>query len=177
MGISAEFGYLGKYFGIAGVGISFLFNQGTWNFHLGTKGSATTCEMREPPGMGCKPNPVDMRVMIGNIRLLQPVFKVQVWRFMFSIQAGFELRLGQLWEPITNSTYDGGGFMVMDIVIGGRVGARFYFVDGLFLFAQYHFAQPIASPLGNDPKEMDGRPITWPSSGTNGFTTGMGYAF
>jgi hypothetical protein len=125
----------------------------------------------------CKPSPINARVLSATIRAIQPMVRVQLWRFMLSLQAGFEMRLGEIWEDVKVSQYDGGGFMILDLLVGARAGVRFYLWDGLFLWGQYHWAWSFASPLYGGAVDTDGRNGVPPSSSEHSFNGGFGYAF
>jgi hypothetical protein len=128
---------------------------------------------------GCKPSPLNAHILTATVRGIQPQVRVQIWRFMLQLQVGFELRLGQIQEDAPMTGYDGGGFMIMDVLIGARAGARFYVYDGLFLWGQYHWAFSLASPLyTQNGGAIDTNGANVPvSSGEQSFNGGIGYAF
>jgi hypothetical protein len=177
-GGTAEFGIFGRYFGLAAFGISLGVNDKDWTLRVGHRSDSTTSCETDKMGM-CKHNPIQAKILTATIRAIQPQLRVQLWRFMLQLQAGFEVRIGQIQEDVPQSLYDGGGFMILDVLVGARAGLRFYLVDGLFLWGQYHWAWAFASPFFNSPTvvDTDGRTPVPPSAGEQSFNGGIGYAF
>jgi hypothetical protein len=175
-GATAEFGFFGNnYFGLAAFGATVAVPDRTWSMRVGYNASSGGCET-DMSG-ACKPSPINAKVLLATIRLIQPQFRVQLWRFMLQLQGGLELRLGQISEAVTNSTYDGGGFFILDLLVGFRAGFRFYIVDGLFLFAQYKWSWCFWSPLVQAIDTTGRTTNVPPSASEQGFHGGLGYAF
>jgi len=193
LGATFEFGYLGKYFGLAAIGGSIMFLERSWDMTIGRvvnktlTGSAAGCPTGEDTFHDdvmmnvCHATQIKAKVMMLNLRFIQPAFKYQVWRFMFMLQAGFEVRIGHLTEQPTDTKptieYND-GFMVLDIGVSARAGFRFYIVDGLFLYANYKFAGWFVSPFDPDGAlYADGTTKQKVSPFNQGFSGGLGYAF
>ncbi|MBL8953795.1 MAG: PEGA domain-containing protein [Myxococcaceae bacterium] len=193
IGATFEFGYLGKYFGLAAIGGSVMFLDRSWTMTIGRvanktlTGSAANCPTGEDTFDDtsmmnvCHPTQIQAKLMVLNLRVIQPAFRIQVWRFMFMLQAGFEVRIGHLTQQTTDTmptvSYND-GFMVMDLGVSGRVGFRFYIVDGLFVYANYKLAGWFVSPFDPDGAlNPDGGSKQKTSPLNQGFSGGLGYAF
>jgi hypothetical protein len=169
LGGTGEFGFFGKYFGLAAIGASVFTNEGRWNMSFGHSADSTgpeTDDNGNPLANGYD-NPLETRVVIAHIRAIHPQFRIQLWRFMFNLQAGFELRLGHIWEPNLPVSYKD-GFLVLDVLVSGRAGMRFYVADGFFLYGHYQFSYYLTGDVTFDGVR---------SAPTSGFTAGVGYAF
>ena len=204
IGVAVEYGTfgsgtVGKYFGLAAFGLSYLTNVDLWKMSVGfAKGANvdpkdSTRILPDCVGStasdGCFPNPEqiggsilprtidEVRVHLLTIRGLQPQFRVAVWRLMFSIQAGFEFRLGNILETGSVINYrdvEGGpftGFFAADLMVSGRFNLRYYLVDGLYLTAQANYTQFLLSILGTTTNNGVQAPSSW------GLNVGVGYGF
>ncbi len=182
LGATFEFGYFGKYFGIAAVGATVEFLERSWRMTVGRPvnktitGTAAACPTGEDDMLGCLPTEIDANLVMANFRFIQPAFRVQLWRFMLFLQAGFELRIGWLTEKSAMVRYND-GFLVMDVGASARAGFRFYIADGFFMYANYRFAYFFVSPF-------DSSGVLNPDGSTqkvapfnHGFSGGLGYAF
>lgn len=191
LGGTFEFGYFGKYFGIAAIGITVETNDTAWRMTVGrttgpVTGSGAACPTGEdqtnPDTMlvECGPIQINTKVVLANIRAIQPAFRIQAWRFMFYLQAGLELRIGQVTQVTTpTETYVAykDGFMIFDLGVSGRAGFRFYIVDGLFLYGQYKLGAILTSVLDNS-GVLDPSGKTVKAALLNqGFSGGLGFAF
>ncbi len=142
-GIGFDYGTTGKYFGLDVVGASGYFLADTWRYtlygtDLGTQGAA-------------KP------VFIV-LRLAQPQLRLAIWRFLLSVQGGFEVRFLYLSpsEPVGSKE-----LFALDVSVSVQAALRFYIVDGFFVEGGWRqgFTPFVSrSPLA-------------------GFRAGVGYAF
>jgi hypothetical protein len=186
LGGTFEFGYFGRYFGLAAIGATVETVEAPWNMTVGRvvdktlTGPQASCPTGENDVNGCYPTTIKAKAVLANLRFIQPAFRVQAWRFMFSLQVGFELRIGQVTEspdPGTNVHYND-GFMILDLGASGRLAARFYIADGFFIYASYRVAGFFLSPF--DPSgvlDPDGMTKVKTAVFNSGFSGGLGYAF
>lgn len=182
-GANAEFGFFGKYFGMAAIGADVSVNDGTWRMDVGRRAgdldttfSNATCPTGEDQSEGnCRDTQISARVILATIRAVQPQIRFQLWRFMLGLQAGFELRVGALTQTNMPIQYND-GFLVFHALAALRANVRFYIYEGLFAYGQYRFSVLLT---GWDPTAID--PATGATvrndSFANGFTGGIGYAF
>ncbi|MBK7860082.1 MAG: PEGA domain-containing protein [Archangiaceae bacterium] len=192
LGGTFEFGYFGRYFGLAAIGFTVETGEGSFPMTVGRvvnktlTGHQATCPTGEDGNdavtmaLYCYPTQISAKAVYANLRFVQPAFRVQVWRFMFSLQAGLELRIGQVTQVAAmgqNPDYND-GFMILDLGVSGRLGVRFYIADGFFIYGNYRVAGFFFSPL--DPSGAQVAGITDPvKTGVvnSGFSGGLGYAF
>jgi hypothetical protein len=113
------------------------------------------------------------------LRALQPQVRIALWRFMFSLQAGFEFRTGQItgfdppdfMPPTANGQFYNDGFMLLDLMVAGRLNVRFHIVDGFFFMGQANYTQYLIGETGTDGTS------SFKSSSSWGFNVGFGYGF
>jgi hypothetical protein len=182
LGGTFEFGYFGKYFGLAAIGTTVEFLERSWQIGVGKvrgktiTGSAAACPTGEDDSAGCLPTSISAKVVFANIRFVQPAVRFQIWRFMLFLQAGLELRLGHLTQNAPARYND--GFMVFDLGASGRLGTRFYIVDGFFMYVNYRVAAFFVSPFNSGGVlDADGTTVVKTSPINHGFSGGVGYAF
>lgn len=169
IGVSGEYGIFGRYFGLTVFGFSYLTNADRWDIEAGHEPGRgqETKDGVELPGRLDK-----VRANLVTLRALHPQFRIAVWKFMFSLQAGLEFRTGQILELATPATYKD-GFLVTDLLFSGRINLRFYIVEGFYFQAAFHYAQYLTGATADVP---DGS-RTVASGGNIGFETGLGYGF
>lgn len=167
MGVGAEYGAFGRYFGVTVVGVSYLTNVEAMALSVGFGPG----QAREVSVGAAGPNFIDpARVHLVTIRAIAPQVRFVFWKVMLSLQAGIEFRTGQVMG--TSDTFYKDGFMPLDVMAAGRFNARWFLVDGLFLLASGHFTYFI---LGE--KATDEGGATYANTHQWGFNVGVGYAF
>jgi hypothetical protein len=192
-------GTVGKFFGLSAFGLSYLTNVDTWRMSVGfAKGANvdpndSSKTLPDCAGAtaadGCFPDPEQIkgtilprtidqvRIHLLTIRALQPQFRVAVWHFMFSLQAGFEFRLGNILETGSTINYrdvEGGpfnGFFAADLLVSGRFNLRYYLVDGLYIMGQANYSQFLLNILGTSTNNGVQSSSSW------GLNVGVGYGF
>ena len=201
VGLAIEYGTfgsgaVGKYFGLEAFGVSYLTNLDLWDMSVGYKkdGNLGTDGLALPDCSGpsssadCFANPEQIngtilprtirqvRVHLLTIHPLQPQFRIALWRFMLSLQAGFDFRLGNVVETgvVNYKDAEGGtinGFFVADLLFSGRFNLRYYVVDGLYFFAQANYTQYLLNILGTVTNNNAKSSSSW------GINVGVGYGF
>ncbi len=174
MGISAEFGTGGEYVGVSIFGFTWLTNMDRLDMWVGYARDGQGCE---PVSGGCGPTRINSGTLhVGNVQLIQPQFRIGVWKFLFTLQAGAEFRFGWLneFEPAVYRD----GFLAIDLLLAARLSVRYYIVEGFYAHVQGHYAQSLWS-LGAPATDENGRNFEFPStkSSTAGLNLGVGYAF
>ncbi len=167
MGVGAEYGIFGRYFGVTVIGLSYLTNVERMALGVGY----TADQGREVSSGVIGPATLDpVRVHLVTIRAIQPQFRFAFWKVMLSIQLGLEFRTGQILG--TSDTFYKDGFMLLDLLASARLNARVFVYDGLYFFGSGNFTYLIAGQTATD------------ESGANyagkhqwGFNVGVGYAF
>jgi hypothetical protein len=136
MGASVEYGTFGKYFGLTLIGVSYLTNIEHWGMSVGfAPGTAAEIVNNNPT-----PDTIDpVRLHLLVIHPIQPQFRIAVWRFMFALQVGLDVRTGLILETNTPPAFPD-GFVVLDLLLAGRLNIRFFIVEGFYAFAQGNFA-------------------------------------
>ncbi|MBI3180751.1 MAG: PEGA domain-containing protein [Myxococcales bacterium] len=150
-GASVEYGTYGRHFGLAVIGASYAQSARSWNF---------TVVNPEPDSSGTPQEAVDARVRLLTLRALQPQLRVVAWRLSAAVQAGLEVRTGQIIEPVDVPAYRD-GFQPLDLLLSARGTARLFVFEGGFLEGAYAVGFNL---LGK-------------SAGYRAFNVGAGYAF
>lgn len=164
MGASMEYGIFGKYFGVTVFGLSYLTNVSKWlmstHWDVGRDGY-------EVKGAGETRPEIDAKLHLVTVRALQPQLRLAVWRFMFGLQVGLDVRVGQIMDTVSPTFYDN-GFLVTDLLVAGRANVRFYMAAGLYLFGSYYYSQYLLGWTN----AAGGK-----SGSAHGVDTGLGYGF
>ncbi len=180
VGVSAEYGTFGKYFGVTIFGLSWLTNIDDAQMNVGfepTKMREAFSGVQGPRGIR------NVRMNLGVVRALQPQFRVAFWKFQFSVQVGLEFRSGQIIGPNRAdpdhpeidpavTSYDS-GFLPLDLLVSGRLNLRFFIAEGFFMHLQGNYSQIIIGEKAFD--DVSGK--TFGSSSSAGANLGVGYAF
>jgi len=140
MGVALEYGTFGRYFGVTLIGLSYLTNITPWSMSVGF-GPGQALEHRQIAGVDTEGpsfiDPVQIHLLV--LHAIQPQFRVCVWKFMFALQLGVDVRGGLIVENKPDSFYND-GFQIIDLLAVGRLNVRFFIVEGLYAFAQGNFA-------------------------------------
>lgn len=171
IGASLEYGTFGKYFGLTVFGVSYLTNVDPWSLNVGWE-PKKSCETS---GGVCGPTQMDnVRAHLFVARMLHPQFRLVFWRMQLSLQVGLDFRLGQVTgqDPGASSIFYNEGFVPLDIMVAGRLNARFYIVDGVFAHLQGNYTHYLWGVRGTDASGTE-----YGSSGAFGVNGGFGYAF
>lgn len=202
IGLTAEYGTFGRYFGVTVFGASLLVNPSAWTMGIGRNPGDPAYELNDlnengifdqvsvagtrvedPPTLR-----IPARVRLVRIRLLHPQFRLAVWRLMFSLQVGAEFQTGWIFEPAGQEYYIGPtpGFIPFDLLIASRLNVRFFLYEGLFVTAAFNFSASVFGVKADISDEKDsmgnvrvkglGTGIV-SSSHSLGFNVGFGYAF
>ncbi len=178
-GAGAEYGTFGKYFGLTVIGLSYLTNADPWSMAIG----AGKDQNLEVTAGVTGPDVMDrVHVNLVTLRALQPQFRIAVWRFMFSLQLGFEFRSGQIvgLDPGLSTTFYTDGFVPLDLMAAGRINVRFHIVDGFFFMGQANYTQYLIGEDAYDAQPVPATPTNsaqFKSSSSWGFNVGFGYGF
>jgi hypothetical protein len=163
MGVSLEYGTMGRYFGMTVFGLGYLTNSEPWRLSVGFgKGLAPEQKNGEVGPSELEP----VRINLVAVRALQPQFRIVVWRFVFGLQLGFEFRTGQISG--VGDTFYVDGFVPMDLMLSGRVNAKFVIYDGLYAIGSFNYTQHLIGET-TDAGRL--------SASHTGFQFGVGYAF
>ncbi len=167
MGVGAEYGTFGRYFGLTVVGVSYLTNVERLAMNVGFGPG----QSREVASGELGPENIDpVRVHLVTIRAIQPQFRICFWKVMLSLQAGLEFRTGQILG--TADTFYKDGFMPLDLLASARLNARMFVFDGLYFYGSGNFTFLITGQRGTDEGGA-----TYASKNQWGFNVGVGYAF
>ncbi len=128
-GISAEYGSLGRHFGLMVAGASYFASADT--FTLG---------IANPDALA--PATVRSQIQGGALRLLHPQLRVALWRFVLGAQGGFVGRLAHV-ETVEGAGYKK-GFLLADLGLDLQGALQFYLVDGLYLQGAYRHSFTLA---------------------------------
>lgn len=153
-GLSAQYGTLGRHFGVLIVGALYGRGQQSYGFTLAA----------EPAPSEGKPHAFRGTLEAGELRLLQPEFRVALWRFSLHLQIGLELLALHASEAGSPEQYEG-GFWSMTLSAGGQGAVRFQIVEGFYVEAGYRYDLGFLKLLG-------ATAVT-----TRGVRLGLGYAF
>ena len=168
MGVGAEYGTFGRYFGLTVVGVSYLTNVERLAMNVGFGPG----QAREVSAGDLGPTGIDpVRVHLVTIRAIQPQVRFVFWKVMLSLQVGLEFRTGQIIESKADTFYKD-GFMPLDLLASARLNARVFAYDGLFFYGSGNFTYLITGQSATD--EGGG---TYVSKNQWGFNAGVGYAF
>ena len=124
-GISAEYGTLGRYFGLMTIGGSFFQSANTFKL----------------AGADLEDGPVDAQVMGGSLRLLHPQARVALWRFVLGVQGGF---VGRIAHVDAADRINTSGFLLADVGVDLQGGLKLFVFDGLYLEGAYQHSFTIA---------------------------------
>ncbi len=167
MGVGAEYGIFGRYFGLTVVGLSYLTNVERMSLGVGYGPG----QAREISSSVMGPTEIDpVRVHLVTIRAIQPQFRIAFWRAMISVQIGLEFRTGQILG--TTDTFYKDGFMPLDFLASARLSARVFVYDGLYFFGSGNFTYLITGQSATDESGS-----TYAGKNQWGFNAGVGYAF
>jgi len=167
MGVGAEYGTFGRYFGLTVVGVSYLTNVERLSMNVGFGPG----QGRELSAGNPGPTSIDpVRVHLVTIRAIQPQVRFCFWKVMLSIQAGLEFRTGQIQGPA--DTFYKDGFMPLDLLASARLNARFFAYDGLYFYGSGNFTYLITGQAATDESGA-----SYASRNQWGFNVGVGYAF
>lgn len=171
IGASFELGtFVSKYFGFALFGLTYLRNTDSWDMSVGFEPGKA---QENANGMVGGSSISGTRVNLAVIRAIQPQVRFAVWRIQFSLQAGAEFRTGQILGTGPGDEFYGGGFVVLDLLLGARFNVKVHIVEGLYLTASGNYSQYL---YGANATDTSGNPPTVSSSAW-GFSAGIGYAY
>ncbi len=100
------------------------------------------------------------------IRALHPQVRLSLWRFVLSLQAGFEFRTGQISG--VNDTFYNDGFVPFDLLLSGKFNAKFMIAAGFYGMGAFQYAQYL---IGESTDAGTTSSSSW------GLQFGVGYAF
>ncbi len=167
MGVGVEYGTFGRNFGLTVVGLSYLTNVERMALGVGFGPG----QSRETSMGVTGPTEIDpVRVHLITIRAVQPQWRIAFWKMMISVQLGLEFRTGQILGA-TDMFYKD-GFMPLDLLASGRLNARVFVVDGLYIMGSGNFTFLIIGQEATD--EAGGK---FASRHQWGFNVGVGYGF
>ena len=179
MGVSAEYGTFGRYFGVSVFGVTYLTNVDASRMNVGfTPGESRETDHGNPGPLGVQ----NVRAHLITLRALQPQVRFAVWRFMFAFQLGFEFRSGQI---VGNDDTDGSaifykdGFVPLQLLAAARINVRFFVVDGLFIHLQGNYTNYLWGAQATDESGREYNNNTEPTQNSSsvGANLGVGYAF
>jgi hypothetical protein len=154
MGASIEYGTFGRHFGLAVIGLAYAQPSAPQNIGVSDP------SMKLVDGVDVTKDRILANVRLVTLRALQPQFRWVLWRLTLALQAGLEVRTGQILEVDPVPWYPN-GFNPLDLLFSVRGSVRANLVEGLFVHASYAATFCILSQ----------------NSGARGFTAGVGYAF
>ncbi|MBL9039914.1 MAG: PEGA domain-containing protein [Archangium sp.] len=169
MGVGADYGTFGKYFGLTVVGVSYLTNVERMGFNVGFAPGQNDLEHVGDVYGASTAEPV--RVNLVTIRVIQPQFRICFWKFMVSVQLGVEFRTGQISVPAEANYKD--GFMPLDLFAAGRLNVRYFAYEGFYIHASGQFAYLL--PIQEARLLNDDR--AYRSSNQLNVNVGVGYGF
>jgi hypothetical protein len=164
IGAGIEYGIFGKYFGVTVFGMSYLTNTSKW--HMGTNWDVGRDGYEQDGALQMRPE-IDAKIHLLNLRVLQPQLRFAAWRFMFSLQAGLDVRLGQIVDTGVPLFYEN-GFFITDLLVSGRANVRFYVAAGFYLYGSYYYSQYLLGWTN----AAGGK-----SGSSHGLDMGVGYGF
>jgi PEGA domain len=197
-GVSGEFGIMGKYFGITVLGVSVHFNPTPLNVETGTDGSLIDpegpsqvppvdfrpTEVRspgDPTQRKVLPRNINVNLQLYTLRAIHLQLRLAAWRFAFNLAVGPEFRAGYVLENApTAQVFYKDGFGVLDLLLGIRVGVRFYLIDGFFLNAMFNYQQYLygeSAVVIRDLGAGEYQSALFRGPSGIGFNVGVGYAF
>ena len=154
LGASVEYGTFGRHFGIAVIGLSYAQPAAPQNVSISNPWTKTI------DGVDVVKDQISANVQLVTLRALQPQFRWVVWRFTIAVQAGLEVRTGQIVEVDPAAWYPN-GFNPLDLMVSARGVLRVNLVEGLYFHAAYGVSFCLLSK----------------NAGGKGLTAGVGYAF
>lgn len=117
-GVTAEYGTLGRHFGLLFIGGSFFQSGSDLDLLVPARGDDPAARF-------------GAQVMGGSLRLLHPQLRLAVWRLVFDVQGGFVGRIAHV-DQVSGTGFSQ-GFLLADLGVDLKVGGKIFVVDGLFL--------------------------------------------
>lgn len=163
VGGEAEYGATGELFGLSVIGVTYLTNLSPWDV---TVGFAQGTAPEEIGGVIAPSSLSGVKIHLLQLRALQPMFRFSFWKMTLWIQAGAELRTGQIIE--TSNPFFKDGFMPLDVLLSGRAGFKLRLIEGFYLYGAFNYAKYLLGEA-TDAGIRSGN--AW------GFNSGFGYGF
>jgi hypothetical protein len=185
VGAGAEFGMFGKFIGVMVFGASYLTFLDPVQMDVGfSKGGHQETEFSDQSGARFAEHIGPVKIHLVTLRAIQPQVRIAAWKFQFGLQAGFELRAGQILEDPLPTVQMGGykdGFLVLDLLVAARANVRFVIYEGFFIHASANYAWYIfgdtAACTGNANCTGSSATKDIRSGNQFGVNVGLGYAF
>lgn len=196
VGVSGEFGIMSRYFGITVIGASAHFQTTPIELRTGTDGALIDPGAQDPSNpFPCEYRPTEVKspcgatavrlpeyirvkIQLYTLRAIHPQLRIAAWRFLFTLSAGLEFRAGYVLEdgPTPDVKYKD-GFAVLDLLLGSRLGARFYLVDGFFIHGTFNFQVHLLGETAVVSEYDSGVGDKYTGPSAYGFNVGVGYGF
>jgi hypothetical protein len=127
-GVSAEYGFYGRYFGLVAASLGYSTGALPWRVSV----------LNATPGS----EEIDVRGDFIHLRALQPQVRVALWRLQFMLQVGLEVFGGWVRERTSAEVYST-GFVALDLFVSGRAAVRINIIAGLYAQAAWRYSYPV----------------------------------